>query len=381
MTTTNTRNATLPDLLEMLKHDQVRKHDLVVPATAIRSENGVLIVTGAEPEITFGGVTSTDGRYVPTRVCDEGISGRLNIPLAYLRRMRENRPDLYDANVNGWLLGASAPGILKPKADPDNRSFLLRCFKSDDGNDGIARAFLSDRYSIIENIDVLMAALDGINAAGIKVEVVGGDLTERKMRVRVMAPEVQALAPVLLKGYRSPYSGATGDENPVLFAGFEIANSEVGVGAFTITPRMVVQICTNGMTITKDALRRTHLGSQMDDGVIRWSEETQQKNLELVRAQTADAVRTFLDVDYMTKTIERLEERAETVVETVDAVKDVTKNLGYTEAEMDGILAQFIRGGQTTLGGVVNAATAYAQEVTDGDRAAEIAATAVGVLL
>src|SRR5690606_20239204 len=103
-----------------------------------------------------------------------------------------------------------------------------------------------------------------------------------RMYVRVVAPEVQALAPTLLAGYRSPFTGQSGTDNPTVFAGFEISNSEVGGGAFTIVPRLVIQVCNNGLKITKDAVRNVHLGARLDDGVIRWSESTQRQNLDLV---------------------------------------------------------------------------------------------------
>ena len=47
----------------------------------------------------------------------------------------------------------------------------------------------------------------------------------------------------------------------MVFAGWVLSNSETGCGAFTITPRLVVHVCRNGMTITKDALRAVHLGA------------------------------------------------------------------------------------------------------------------------
>jgi hypothetical protein len=39
-------------------------------------------------------------------------------------------------------------------------------------------------------------------------------------------------AGVLLSRYRSPFTGASGADNPVVFAGFILANSETGCGAF-----------------------------------------------------------------------------------------------------------------------------------------------------
>jgi len=71
------------------------------------------------------------------------------------------------------------------------------------------------------------------------------------MYVRVVCEQVRVLAPAMLAGYRSPFTGAAGAENPVVFAGFVLTNSETGCGAFTLTPRLVVQVCRNGMTITR----------------------------------------------------------------------------------------------------------------------------------
>jgi len=384
-----TRNANLTDLLDMLREQHAHKVDVVAPATAITAVDGALRVTGSEVVLTEDGVTTGDGLYVPTAVCDEGLAGRLDVPVAYLKRLRVERPDLYDANVNGWLHGRKARGrmtpggvmeITTPGIPSDARSFLVRAFRGDDGEQGIARAFLSDRYAITDNLDVLMAALDGVREAGVAVEVAGGDLTERRMVVRVRCPEVQALAPTLLAGYRSPFSGASGDENPTVFAGFKITNSEVGGGAFTIVPEITVQVCNNGMTMTRDALTKVHLGGRLDAGVVRWAEDTQQKALTLVQAQTRDAVREFLSPDYLTAAVARLEARASETVDNHDTVRTLVKSLNYTNEQADGILAYFTQGGQMTRGGVVNAITAYSQTVQDGDAAYDLEARATSLL-
>ena len=373
MIQTETRNATLTDLMALLREQHARKLDVVVPAVALRSIDGVIRITGTEPVLTEDGVTLADGLYLPTSVADGHIADRLQIPVKYLRRMRETRPDLYDANVNGWLHGRRplmrGEEVIREASAADARSFLGRMFKGDDTDiTGILRALLSDRYGVMDHIDVLMASLDGIKAAGVNVDIAACNLTETRMTVKVTAPEVQAYAPELLKGYRSPFTGATGDENPTVFAGFILSNSETGGGAFTITPQITVQVCANGMTITKDAMKQVHLGGRLEEGVIRWGEDTQNKALELVQAKTRDAVSTFLDVDYVTQTITRLEEKAGEPV-AQDKVRDITKALKYTETQIDGILGYFIAGQQNTLGGVVNAVTAWSQTLENPDEA------------
>src|ERR1700729_2694050 len=181
------RNAALPDLAALLRDQQARKADIVAPARAIRAAGGRLVISDSAPVLGPDGVTMTAGTYLPTEVCDQGIADKLGIPAAYLRRLRDERPDLYDANVNGWLAG-------------DERKFLIRCLRGDSGG-GAARAFLSDGYKIIDNLDVLLAALDGVRQSGFPVRIDGCDLTERRMYVRIVCEEVRVLAPVLLAGY------------------------------------------------------------------------------------------------------------------------------------------------------------------------------------
>lgn len=388
-----TRNASLGDLAEILASQHSRKLDVIAPAKRIRSEGGLLVVEGTEPILTPDGVTSADGRYRPTKVADEGLAEKLGIPRKYLARLRDERPDLLDANINGWLRGGYLPEVgtldLPNTAGPgsdyhwpgDPRKFLVRAFRPDDeGGTGVARAFLSDSYRIVDNLDVLTAALEGVRASGVHTEVQGTDLTERRMYVKLFSPEVAELAPELLAGYRSPYSGNVGTDNPTVFAGFVLANSEVGGGAFTLTPRIVIEICGNGMTFTADALRSIHLGARQDEGVVRWSDETQAANLELVRNQARDAVATFLDPDYLRAKIGQLTEAASADA-GADEVQAVTKSLAYSEERTASVLDAFIRGGQPTLGGIAHAITAAAQREEDADVAAEMEAQAVSVLV
>jgi hypothetical protein len=120
------------------------------------------------------------------------------------------------------------------------------------------------------------------------------DLTETRMYVKVTAPEIAAYAPALLAN-TSPFTRARGIDNPVVFAGFIVTNSEVGHGAFKIIPRLEVRVCDNGLTIEKDALNDVHVGTRLDDGIVRWSQDTRHTMAELAGKQARDAVREFLN--------------------------------------------------------------------------------------
>lgn len=386
------RNADLGDIAKLLQQQHDAKVDLVTPLANVTSKGGIITVAGTD---LFG----EGSKLSPTEIADGQIATKLNIPPSYLKTLRAERPDIYDANVNGWTQGSQELEIPK-----DKRTVLLRTFVSDDLEEtGVLRAMLSDRYARIDNIDVLTAALSGVRDTGANVEVVGCDLTETRMTIRIAAPDILVHAPKLLAGYRSPFGdGNSGvydhragmlqnipqwaqDKYGVnadgVFAGFVITNSETGGGAFTITPRFMILRCTNGLMITKDVLRQVHLGSKLDHGQIIWSDDTNQKTLALVTAQTRDAVKTFLDEEYVTKVIEGLSEVAETeITDPQKTIEYVSKKLLFSEEATAGILNLFIKGGQTTAGGVLQAVTAYAQVVENPDQAFQFESKALEAL-
>lgn len=354
------RNASLDDLVEVLRAQHARKIDVIVPAERLRAVGTHLELIGTEPLVSEAGVTATAGRYLPTAHCDQDIATKLGIPSPYLRRLREENGRLYDANVNGWL-----------QADP-HRRFLFRGLAGS-GRTGIGRALLSNSYKVIDNLDVLMAALDGIKESGVAVQIDGADLTERRMFLRVACEQIQAYAPELVGDYRSPFSGASAAAYPVVFAGFLLANSETGDGAFTITPRLTLQVCRNGMTINRDVVREVHLGGRMDDGIVRWSQDTLAKSMQLVTARARDAVRTFLDVDYVqTKITELAREARVAVTEPEKTIEFVSTRLSFTKDQQQLILQHFYKGGAITAGGVMHAVTSAAQLLDDAEKAFEM---------
>jgi len=380
---TQLRNADLASMVGVLKDQSANRFDVVAHANNLTFRNGNVVVRDMDNTVlTPEGVTTAQHVLEPTSIFDEGAANRLKIPVGYLRRMRESgKLGLLDHNLNTWLADSG-------------KAWFLRGFTRDGGN-GIARAFLSDRYATIDNLEMLLAALAGIRDAGVEAHVVGGDLSERRMAVRVVCPQVEALAPTLLAGYRSPFSSTdpvrqrqaeehgwlAPDDRPVVFAGFVITNSETGSGAFNIVPRIMVKVCRNGLVITKDAMRRVHLGSQRDEGVVDWSDNTNRLTLDLVTSQATDAVRTFCSPQYVADQVAALEAQAGKEIQApASVVKDVAKGLKFSDEEAAGILDHFIRGGQMTAGGVMNAVTSFSQTLLDPDRAQEVEASGLEAL-
>lgn len=418
------RNADLREVVTILQEQRARRLDLVAPASLVRADAGYIVVedSTATQLVSDEGVTRAAGRYQPTSIAQEGLGDKLGIPPAYLKKLAGSRTDLYDANVNGMLHGYQDE--MRWNADeyvhvPYPGNLLFRFLRSDGSDHGILRAVLSPRYKFIDNLDVTLAVMDGIRQAGVNAVPGFADLTERKMILRFDVPEIAAYAPKLLDGYRTPFredggvERAGGDrpgyrlrseygnwnpeaalraaaredqgyppgEEPVVWAGLRVSNSDVGAGGRSITPEIRVQVCKNGLTLIAEADRKVHLGSVQGEGVIAWSAQTQERELALITAQTVDAVRTFLDPDWFRGQVAEVEALAGVPVKKPEAVvKEVAKAAGFTQQEADGILAHFYLGGRLTSGGVANAVTSFSQTLESADRADELDRSAVKVL-
>lgn len=349
----------IESLITKLREQDDRKQDMVVPAHKMRiTPEGYLEIN--EPRITSSGVFDVS-QFRLTNTFDNGIADKLKVPLAYLTRMREHdQLPLLAENVNSWLQ-------LEP-----NRPFLVRTFQSDDDELGVGRALLSDSYGIRDNMPLLMAVLEGIADRGAEVEI-SGELTDRLMIVKIVAPRVTTEASDLLRFYRSPFTGRTGADHPVVAAGVVLTNSELGFGASTITPQFTVEICTNGMTVTKDAMRTIHNGTKLDHGVIQYSADTIRRELATATSRARDAVKTFLNVDYMVRKLDEIAGKAH--VEVIDpkaTIQHVGKELKYTVEEQNRVLTHFIRGADTTAGGVLHAVTSAAQTLGNAEDAYEL---------
>jgi hypothetical protein len=420
-----TRNAALEDIVAILTKQRARRLDVVVRQNMIAAYGGNLLVRSGDSTQLVSedeGVTSAAGSYRPTAVGDEGLADLLGIGGGYLKKLRQlDRTDLWDANVGGFLHGGSQ--VIDGETrnyPPYDGAILLRLLKGDEADDGVLRAALSPRYKIIDNLDVLLAIMEGLRQAGLQAIPDVSDLTDRRMHVRFSVPEIAAFAPHLLDGYRSPFDGPGGvaragggdrpgmklqaghfgagnaavqralraarnegkdyppGQEPIVFAGLKVTNSDVGQGARTIAPEIVVEICGNRLTLTASADRAVHLGSSKDEGIIEWSAGTMEKELQLITSQAADAVRTFLTPEWFLGKVAEIEALAGVPVDKPDEViKDVSKAAGFTDGEARDILAHFLRGGAITAGGVGNAVTSVSQTLDNADRAAELDAKAV----
>lgn len=390
------RGGEIASLVLLLEQQRTQTMDLVVSRSQLALHDGMLIIGGTDPQITSDGVYDVNGAYRLTDQAHRQLAGIFDIPWRYYARMLYGTDSelhnlaLLDTNVGSW-------------AGRSNKKVLLRTLWGSDPDHpdscGIVRAVLSSRYGQRDNLPTVMALLTGMRDGGLAADnIIGCDLTDDRLYIHVVAPEIAVAAPALLAGYtpagreavkvfdHGPGAGVMGvggeyvDLNPdhVVQAGLVVTNSETGQGKLKVTPRFRILRCMNGLQVTKDAMEKVHLGSDMPEGVVAWSAETESKYDGLVRSQITDAVRSFLNVEYLEGVVRRLEEEAHVELSNPqETVEQVSTKLGYTEGEKVGILSHFIKGGQCTAGGVMNAVTRLAQDIEDVDRSHEFEATGI----
>lgn len=404
------RHTDFQTLANLLKTQDGCKVDAIISAVCMNmTDRGTVQIADAPVLIDDNGATDMNGEYTLTDVALGHFAERFGIDTRYARKLAAQRPDILASNVNGWIHGHSSVGYDEVHA-PDGRLFTARTFHTPEGN--LFRGLMSDRFAIIDNLDILEATLAGIRAAGFNrddLEISGCDLTERRMRVQVSVPAAKVAAPKLFANYRNPFAGGRRElrvggrggwtieqaraaaeaegqgyepgTEPIMYAGFEFGNGELGDSATYVLPYAKAQICRNGLVLPLEAARKHHIGERLEEGVIDWSAETRRKSLELITSKVADAVRRFASVEFWEAKVAELEAKADKpVTEPEKVIKSASKTLRFTEPEQTSILAMFIAGGQLTSGGVLNAVTAAAQTIENPDRAAELERSAVKVL-
>jgi hypothetical protein len=330
----------LVDLISTLETQNAAKADYILPAGNVRINGlGELVTTGTHGQT-----------YLPNEVWHDGAAAMLDIPKGYYRRMQAQTPELLADSVNQWL-------------DVRGKSVMLRTFE---GSDNIARAILSNSYNILDNYDVLFAALAAIKKAGVKVNITDATVTDRKLYLVVTCPDIQVNAREVLKNYLGDRNLNVGDG---IISGFVLSNSEVGQGSYEINPRAEILKCANGMICTDDKFRRVHMGAKLGDGKIVWSAGTKQKNYDLVISQTMDAIEHFVSHDYLNGMVRKLETASTTALDRpMDTVINVCQELAVTDAVKQEVLKHFIEGGDTYASGVFQAVTWGAKTLGADDR-------------
>ena len=269
------------------------------------------------------------------------IGTYLDIPCKYYDRMLQRDPALLSYNINRWF-----------QKEPEQK--LLRTM------DGKARAFLSNRYRRIDNLDIARVVLPIIGEMeGARFE--SCEITDDRMYLKVVNPRLQAEV-------------VPGD---IVQAGIMISNSETGLGAVNIQPLIYRLVCSNGMVVNEAGTRRAHIGrvNTTDVNFALYSQQTLDAEDRAFVLKIQDTVRAAVDEARFATVLERMRESKQAQLNTQDLpglVKLAGSSFGILEEEGKGVLQHLIEDGDFTLYGLANAVTRFSQDVESYDRATKL---------
>ena len=270
------------------------------------------------------------------------IATRLNIPYRYYTKMQNEAPELLDQNVNRWL-----------NQNPERR--MIRVL------DGKVRAFLSDRYRRLDNLELYAAVLPVIQEMnGASIE--SCEVTPTHLYLKVVNRRVKAEVKV-------------GD---VVQAGFVVSNSEVGLGSLRVEPLVFRLACKNGLICKDLAQRKYHVGRQVnvsDDSAYElYSEETLVQDDKAFFLKVQDVVRAAVDETKFMLTVGKM--RDATLIplkhDPVKSVELLADKFQLTENERGDILRQLFMGADNSRYGLVNAVTAASKIAKSYERATDL---------
>lgn len=320
----------LMDLVREIERQATAKRDFVSDTRLLDFLPDGRLVLPVGQEMEDFGITDLAHRQ---------IAERLKIPAAYYDRMRNEAPELLASNVNTWF-----------GQNPERR--MVRTL------DGNVRAFLSDRYRVLDNYDLAEAVLPIIS--GMDAKIVSCEITDTKLYLKVLNEGLQADIKV-------------GD---MVQAGMIISNSEVGRGSVSVEPLIYRLVCKNGLIASDFSLKKYHVGRAADEGNAYeiFRDETLQADDRAFMLKVQDVVRTAVDELKFGLIVQRMRETTEAQIkgDPVKAVEVVSNKLGLNGDERGGMLRHLIQGGDLSQWGVVNAVTRLAQDVDDYDRAIEL---------
>ncbi len=265
-----------------------------------------------------------------SRLAHEQIGQRLGIPKKYYDKMMEKSPGLLARNVNHWFSNT-----------PERR--MVRTM------DDRVRAFLSERYRPLDNLDMAEAVLPAIKNMGCRI--ISAELTDKRLYIKAVTERITAEV-------------RTGD---VVQAGIVVSNSEVGCGSVKVEPLIYRLVCSNGMIVPDYSLKKYHVGRGYggDDVQEFFRDETRLADDKAFWMKVRDVVSGSLRQEVFEKIVGRMRKAAGREI-TGDPIKvvEVTKTrFGLNENEKGQVLRHLIASGDLTAYGLSSAVTRTSQDI------------------
>ena len=364
---------TFPEFAKEVVRQAATKKDYLAPlptlqmlidAGAVQNINNLdaaIRNTEDRPPVQFSMRIGDTGGFHMRKLFHDQLREFCGIPKPYYDRMRTEEPELLIHNVQTWL----------NRSAHENPN-MVRMIRTLDGH---ARAFLSDIYRPLDNIDLVIAIKDTLVEVGAVID--SCELTETRLYIKCTSHKITCQPKV-------------GD---IIEAGVLIQNSEVGMGRLVVGPFLKRLACSNGMIIDDFAFRRTHIGKRSGrrggnlaagdvavgggSGQLpeEWlSDETRKADDVAFFGKVRDMVKAYFDPNKLAEISGKLDESTKRTIDAnpVSVVKVIKNDYVLTDDEEAKILANLITGADLSQYGLAQAVTALAGDVSDYERSTEL---------
>ncbi|MBI5374226.1 MAG: DUF932 domain-containing protein [Candidatus Schekmanbacteria bacterium] len=305
----------LQRLIEELERQKPLKWDR-------RANSATMQMLSHESGLTFK-INGDGNIFSITKPCHQQIAERLEIPAKYYHKMESEAPELLVNNVNTWLGNMG-------------KDFFVR------GMGENMRALLSDRYRVIDHLDVLYCALNELQAH--EAEIEDCYLSETEVNIKAKSRK--------LKDFIR-------NRDDLIIGGLLFTNSETGHKALRLEPRLFRVKCTNGMVIENMVTRQIHLGNGED--------ESDEMIYLSIRRSIKELFSRFGEI------IENLRESTEIKISNPQKViNNVVIQYGLSEGQKENILMAFGAEPELDQYGIANAITRAAQIEESWERSLEL---------
>lgn len=267
------------------------------------------------------------------------MSTDLKIPKTYFDRMKVDAPGLFQTNVHHWLHNTPKRKLIRARHDEQAE---------------VGRAWLSDRYRRLDNIEVAYKLLPELNNVAEQWQIHNASISDTKFHFRATFPAMEKAIKV-------------GD--PVHW-GVQITNSEVGAAGFSIDNFVMRLVCLNGMVVTK-VMSARHVGKRLGDNL---SDEAIRADDKAFWLAARDELRASISEERFEEVVATLRGTTDgsRIVAPIKATEVLAKTFDLTDGEKDAVLLNLAGGNDMSQWGALNAVTAAAKSSESFDRRVEM---------
>lgn len=345
----------LTDLAAQLEKNSATRKDYIAPQgkmTAIVHQ-----VSPEKREVVLAGFNGDE--YAIKNHAHKQLADVLGIPGRYYDRMLIEQPELLAANINTWL-----------KSAPSEKRMVRTL-------GGEVRAVLSPKYRPLDNFELASAVLPKL--FGMNVKVMSSELTETRMYIKVILPDLSSPLPegLVWGNGHNKIAEYGSNERGMLVSALTISNSEVGAGTLRVEPSVFTTWCTNLAVMKQAAMKKYHVGrsTEATDNYEIFRDETRMADDRAFFLKVADVVENAFKRETFEAAIEQIRQAGQEKFapeNLTGAVNATIEELKIPPKAAGSILSYLAQGGDFSKWGLSSAVTASANLQEDYETATEL---------